>query len=69
MKSYQGFLLKMLASIFAIQAVFLGVAFHHCSSNNHEHCPDIGSRTEQLFSVAIATTLSLLTGFASSSNP
>ena len=52
------FLYRMLAAIFAVEATFLGFAFIRC--HNPEVCPRLGQRAEQLFGVAIATTLSLL---------
>ena len=64
------FLLKMLATIFAAQAVFIGWAFAVCgrSGNPKEVCPELGQRTTELFGVAVATTLSLLTGAAVEAN-
>ena len=52
------FLFRMLAAIFAVEATFLAIAFYKCQ--DHEACPNLGNRSEQLFGVAIATTLSLL---------
>ena len=51
------FLLRLLASIFAVEAIFLGVAFTRCTPDT---CRSLGDRSETLFSVAIATTLALL---------
>lgn len=58
------FLLKMLAWIFAGQAVFIAWAFAVCgkSPNPAKACPNLGDKTTELFGVAVATTLSLLTG-------
>lgn len=60
------FLLKMLASIFAVQAVFIAWAFALCGRSGRpaEVCPNLGDKTTELFGVAVATTLSLLTGAA-----
>lgn len=52
------FLFRMLATIFAVEAAFLVAAFIKCP--DPEICPDLGARSEQLFGVAIATTLSLI---------
>ena len=51
------FLLRLLASIFAVEAIFLGVAFTKCTPDT---CRSLGDRSETLFGVAIATTLALL---------
>ena len=63
------FLYRLLASIFAVEAVFLGFAFYQCSRPTkvaipmiNERCPKLGERSETLFIAAITTTLSLLTG-------
>ena len=53
------FLLRMLASIFAVEAIFLGIAFTKCTP---ESCRSLGDRSETLFGVAVATTLALLKG-------
>ena len=53
------FLLKTLVGVFAFQGLLLGVAYYKC--NSVEQCPDVGQRTEQLFAIATATILSLLT--------
>ena len=55
------FLYKLLASIFVFELIFLGLAWGHCLGRNND-CPDLGDRSEQIFNVAIATTLSLLAG-------
>ena len=62
----RAFLLRMLATIFAVQAVFIAWAFAVCgkSGNPARVCPDLGNKTTELFGVAVATTLSLLTGAA-----
>ena len=66
----RAFLLRMLATIFAVQAVFIAWAFAICgkSGNPSRVCPDLGSKTTELFGVAVATTLSLLTGAAVEAN-
>jgi len=62
------FLFKMLAAIFAAQFVILGWSIWRCGTVNpgeelhiKERCPEIGQRTENLFGLAVATVLSLLT--------
>lgn len=59
----------MLASIFIVEAMFLGFAFYRCSDRRAgepaklaDRCPRLGDRAETLFIAAISTTLSLLTG-------
>ena len=52
------FLLKTLVGVFAFQGLLLGVAYYKC--NSAEQCPNLGQRTEQLFGIATATILSLL---------
>ena len=59
----------MLASIFIVEALFLGFAFYRCSERRVneppklvDRCPRLGDRAETLFIAAISTTLSLLTG-------
>ena len=64
------FLLRVLVGIFIAEAGFLAFAFWKCSTPIPgtpvpviaERCPSIGQRTQELFGVAVATTLSLLTG-------
>jgi len=64
------FLLRVLVAIFLTEAFFLAFAFWKCSTPIPgkpvpllaERCPNIGQRTQELFGVAVATTLSLLTG-------
>ena len=64
------FLLRVLVGIFIAEAGFLAFAFWKCSivipgkpvPLIAERCPNIGQRTQELFGVAVATTLSLLTG-------
>ena len=51
------FLFRLLASIFAVEAIFLGVAFTKCTPDT---CRSLGDRSETLFGVAIATTLALI---------
>lgn len=53
----QKFLLRMLACVFAVEALFLGIAFYRCDLKS---CPELGNRSETVFSVALATTLALL---------
>lgn len=54
------FLLRTLAAVFAAQFVVMAIALNKCGSVRE--CPKIGERIENLFNVAIATTLSLLSG-------
>ena len=62
------FLFRMLAGIFTAQFVMAGYALVRCSSGHptgelkiSERCPELGTRVENLFGLAVATTLSLLT--------
>ena len=52
------FLFRLLAAIFDVEAFFLAFSVVKCK--DAEMCPDLGTRSEQLFGVAVATTLSLL---------
>jgi len=52
------FLLRTLVGIFAFQGILLLIAFMKCQSVTQ--CPNLADKTEKLFSIAIATTLSLL---------
>ena len=61
------FLFRMLAVIFSVEASFLAFSFYRCK--DLESCPDLGNRSEQLFGVAIATTLSLLGVSGSKKDP
>ena len=73
------FLLRMLAIIFLAEFGALLIAFNKCTDGNMtgreadqtiiERCPSIGSRSQELFAVAIATTLSLLGGSNESPSP
>ena len=62
----------MLAGIFIVEALFLGFAFWKCSlpiggqpvPMLADRCPKLGSRSQELFGVAVATVLSLLGGAA-----
>ena len=57
------FLLRMLASIFAFQALLFGFGAFWCGRNGGiEACPEIARRYENTFNVMVATTLALLTG-------
>ena len=66
------FLFRMLAAIFVVEACFLAFAFYKCSlpiPGNpvplvNDRCPKLGSRSQELFGVAVATVLSLLGGAA-----
>ena len=75
------FLYRTLVAIFSVEAIFLGFAFWKCSTPITgkpvpliaERCPSLGSRTQELFGVALATVLSLLgssgVGAAENSKP
>ena len=52
------FLLRTLAGVFAFQGMLLLIAFMKCQSVTE--CPNLADKTEQLFSIATATILSLL---------
>ena len=62
----------MLVGVFLVQAVFLAFSFKACSDISKRTgatsitaaCPNLADKTENLFGVAVATTLSLLTGQA-----
>lgn len=58
------FLFRMLAAIFIVEALFIGAGFYKCFSLTPKdyqiQCSKLGDRTETLFGIAIATTLSLL---------
>ncbi|MAA50622.1 MAG: hypothetical protein CMP83_10660 [Gammaproteobacteria bacterium] len=64
------FLYRTLVGIFLVEALFLGFAFWKCSiavpgkpvPMLAERCPKLGSRSQELFGIAVATVLSLLTG-------
>ena len=65
------FLFRLLAGIFIWEAVLLGYSFWACAHPMtklassvllSERCPRLGQRAENIFEIAIATTLSLLAG-------
>ena len=64
------FLLRVLVGIFCVEAGFLAFAFWKCSvpipgspqTLVSKRCPHIATKSQELFGVAVATTLSLLTG-------
>ena len=65
------FLFRMLAGIFIWEALLLGYSFWACAHPMtklassvllSERCPRLGQRAENIFEIAIATTLSLLAG-------
>ena len=67
----QVFLFRLLAGIFLWEAMLLGYSFWACAHPNTklassvlltERCPRLGQRAENIFEIAIATTLSLLAG-------
>ena len=66
------FLFRMLAAIFVVEVCFLAFAFYKCSTpipGNpvplvNVRSPKLGSRSQELFGVAVATVLSLLGGAA-----
>jgi len=51
-------LVRALAVVFAFQGLILLIAAYKCDSP--KMCPNLGDRTEQLFGIATATILSLL---------
>ena len=55
------FLFRMLAAIFIVEVGFLAVGWWHCMKPGAT-CEDLGDRSEKIFNVAIATTLSLMVG-------
>ena len=57
------FLLRMLATIFVVQACVFVYGFALCMNGGGlRNCPDVGRRYDQTFGVMVATTLALLTG-------
>ena len=52
------FLLRTLVGVFAFQGVLLLIAYMKCQSVTQ--CPNLADKTEKLFAIATATTLSLL---------
>ncbi len=61
------FLVRMLACIFLVEAIYLGYGIHSCFNLKDPEdylkvCPNLAGRVEKLFGVAVATTLSLLAG-------
>ena len=52
------FLLRVLIGVFAFQGLVILVSYYKC--NHIEQCHSLGHRTEQLFAIATATVLSLL---------
>ena len=67
----QVFLFRLLAMIFLWEALLLGYSFWACAHPGNqidkgvlltERCPRLGQRAENIFEIAIATTLSLLAG-------
>ena len=70
----QVFLFRMLAGIFVAEAALLAYSFVQCANPRagmeslllNERCPRLGQRAENIFEIAIATTLSLLVGAGAS---
>ena len=58
----KSFLLKILATIFLVQAGIFTYGMVVCTRIGPEKCPNLGDRYEKTFNVMIATTLALLTG-------
>ena len=63
------FLLRTLVMIFVVQLGLLVFSFNKCSAmadkrelTPKEVCPDLSDKSEKLFTVTIATVLSLLVG-------
>jgi hypothetical protein len=54
------YLLSTLVGIFACQVLFMGYGMFHCE--RLKRCDIVGNRSEEVFNVMIATTLSLLVG-------
>lgn len=61
----------MLVAIFAMEAVFLAFTYKGCTDMQkisgdsiQEICPRLAERSDNLFGVAVATVLSLMTGQA-----
>ena len=52
------FLLRTLVGVFAFEAILLLIAYMKCHS--FTQCPNLADKTEKLFAIATATTLSLL---------
>ena len=52
------FLVRTLVGVFAFQGVLLLIAFMKCQ--HVDQCPNLAQRTENLFGIATATILSLL---------
>ena len=53
------FLMRTLVGVFAFQGMLLLIAYMKCQHVNQ--CPNLADKTEKLFAIATATTLSLLT--------
>lgn len=59
------FLLFLLGTIFAFQAIIFTAGFVYCAMHEGlKSCPDLSETFRQTFQVMIATTLALLTGSA-----
>ena len=67
----QVFLFRLLAAIFLWEGILLAFSFVKCSEPKagesigvllSDRCPRLGQRAENVFEIAIATTLSLLAG-------
>lgn len=60
----ESFLMKMLAAVFAFQAILFSFAVIKCSQYGPDKvgqaCPELGRRFDQTFGVMIATILALL---------
>jgi len=71
------FLYRALVGIFIWEGVLLSFAFYKCSRPIKgeevplitQRCPSLGDRAQEIFSIAVATTLSLLTGAGDPGNP
>jgi len=65
------FLYRMLVGIFLVETFFLAMTYRGCMNmqktsgdNIQEICPRLAERSDNLFGVAVATVLSLMTGQA-----
>ena len=62
------FLFRLLGAVFAAEFIIIGFSIYRCAQIGPgeptllaERCPKIGDRTQEMFTLATATILSLLT--------
>lgn len=62
------FLFRLLGAIFLAEFLVIGYSIYRCGQINPgestvlaERCPEVGKRTQEMFTLATATILSLLT--------